>query len=85
MFTLNFEPSVGARPFYFGSTRADVRAMISTEPTVVDGEPRNDKYASLGIFLAFDEADKLCYLEVARPSIPLYDGSNLLRVAINVR
>ena len=77
MFPLVFEPNSGASPFLFGSAREELRKLVPAEPAVIPGEAQYDKYGLLGLFLGYDTADRLNYIEVFLPSTAHYDGDDV--------
>jgi len=78
MFTLVFEPNVGASPFLFGSAREELRRLVPAEPRATPSQPQYDKYTRLGLFLGYDTADRLKYIEVFDPSGASYSEDDLL-------
>ncbi len=77
LYKLVFQPNVGAPPFLFGSAREALRKRVWVKPTVIPSEPQYDKYGPLGLFLGYDTADRLNYIEVFAPSTAHYDGDDL--------
>lgn len=84
MFTLVFQPNVGAVPFLFGSFRKELRGLVPAEPRVTPSQSQYDKYARLGLFLGYDAADRLNYVEVFLPSNADYNDDDLNSVPMDV-
>ncbi|MDQ0992648.1 hypothetical protein [Streptomyces sp. V3I7] len=78
---MDIRPWTGVDMAQFGDSRTVLRSRIGGELSTfrrTPGDPPIDHYVDVGLLLSFDAYDRLCFMEITKPSEPLFAGVVLL-------